>query len=63
MDDTAVQNKIDGIIFLLALAVSLLSGLVFGARDGNPVGVAVLSFAVVVVILLGVSYLQPSVAD
>lgn len=60
MDDTAIRSKLDGITLLLMMAVSLLSGLVFGRGYDDRVGVAILSFVVVLVVLLGVSYVQSS---
>lgn len=55
MVDTALQIRLDGIIFLLTLAVSLLSGLVFGKGFTDEIFYAVLSFVVlgIVVLVLG----------
>lgn len=60
MDDTAIQNKLDGITLLLVLAVSLLSGMAFGTDPGERVVVTALSLVAITLLLLGVSYVQPS---
>lgn len=55
MVDTALQTRLDGIIFLLTLAVSLLCGLVFGKGFNDEIFYAVLSFVVLgpLVLVLG----------
>ncbi|WP_123538719.1 hypothetical protein [Halosimplex salinum] len=60
MDDTAIQNKLDGITLLLLLTVSLLSGLVFGSNSGEQTVFAAVSFVVVALLMMVVSYTQPS---
>lgn len=47
MDDTALKKRLDGVLLLLVMAVSLLSGLVFGRNYyADRVGVAIISFVV-----------------
>jgi len=50
--DDALRNRLDGILFLQAMGVSLLAGLVFGRDYGGEAFYAVVSFSVVVVLVL-----------
>ena len=52
MADVTIGNQLGRIQFLLVLAVSLLSGLVFGRDYGGEAFLAVVSFAVLGVAML-----------
>lgn len=58
MVDVAIENQLGRIQFLLILAVSLLSGLVFGRDYGGEAVLAVVSFAVLGVAMLMIGMIQ-----
>ncbi len=63
MVNGALQNRLDGILLLLVMAVSLLSGLVFGRGYDDRVGVAVLSFITLGLGLVALNQMQSSSSE
>lgn len=62
-NDVAIENQLGRIQFLLILAVSLLSGLVFGRDYGGEAFLAVASFAVLGVAMLMIGMIQSPPED
>lgn len=60
MDDLAIRNKLDGITLLLLVAVSLLAAIAFGRTHDERFVLAVGSFVSLAVVLVLLSYVQPS---
>lgn len=58
MATTPLQNRLDGILLLLVMNVSLLSGLVFGRGHDDRIGITAISFLVLGVTILALSIVR-----
>ena len=58
MVDDALRNRLDGVLLLQVMSVSLLAGLVFGRDYGGEAFYAVVSFPVLVTLVLLLGFVR-----
>ena len=63
MVDDPLRSRLDGLLLLQVMVVSLLAGLVFGRDYGGEAFLAVFSFPVVAVLVLPFSYVRSRPAE